>query len=295
MRRSCALIVLSMSIGCTQIPKAPAYTPGAGVTTCQSLSRAAEKRGTEEFLAGAAIAVVGAVGVIAGIGMGPDTDPKAEWHEKSRYLMILTPSAVIAGIGVASMISAQSTDRLRYQTANALVEGKGDPDRFVYYRCMSARDDWSGDHTDTTLEQIALMKEAASGSAAAQEAASDARKQSQSATSVAIDARTSAIKASQVAHASAEAAKDLALVAEHLGDGAPPKNEHAPVREKPAKIQAPPPAKSGEAPLAPSASAASPAKTAPPAEAPHPSAKSADPKPTIPARPNNLPALKDQR
>jgi hypothetical protein len=299
LRRSCALIALSMSIGCTQIPATPPYSPGAGATSCQSLARAAEKRQAEEFLAGAAIVAAGLIGVGSGIAMGPDTSPDAQWQEKSRYLMILTPSAVVAGIGIASMVNAQSSDRLRYQAAHALAEAKDESDRFVYYRCVSARDDWSGDHADTTNLQIALMKEAASGTAAAQEVASSARAQSESATSVAVDARTSAIRASQVAHASAEAAKDLASVAEQLADSTPPKSERASAREKPAKIPVPAPAKSAELPpaAAPAGPAVSgpPVKTAPPPAPPRPPVKSADPKPELPTRANQLPALKEQR
>jgi hypothetical protein len=291
LRLSLALILtVFVSVGCTQIPQTPAYSPSLGRKTCNDIARSANDRATEQFVAGTVIAVAGVTGVGAGIAMGPDTDPRAEWHERSRYLMVLIPGAVIAGLGAATLFQARGTEQLARRTA--LAASEKEDDRFIYYQCVKARDDWADDHTDSTHVQIELMKEAMNGSAAAQETASSARVQSQSATSVAIDARTNALRATQVATASAEETRDLASMAEKMIEPAP--------------APAPPPPKNGASKVAPPPKSAPPPKTAsaPPVE-PLPAAQRppsremkppADAKvpPNPPTRPANLPILNEQ-
>jgi hypothetical protein len=274
LRLSLALIVsTSLSVACTQIPKTPAYSPNLGAKTCSDLARAASNRATEEFFAGTVVAVAGLVGVGAGIGMGPDTNPNALWHERSRYLMVIAPSAIITSLGAAMMIGSQETDHLRSQSSAVLREGKNEEDRFLYYQCVSARDDWSGDHTDTARLQIHYMKEAMSGSIAAQASANAAGTQSLAASSMALDAKTNALRASQVATASAEATKDLASIAERLVDAAPPKVDPTPSkvgansRRETRPASTAPKSPAGTAPNAPE-------PAPPPAPAPRPASSS---------------------
>jgi hypothetical protein len=194
-----------------------------GLKTCNDLTRAAGNRSTEEFLGGTAMAVAGATGVVVGMLMGPDTAPDAAWHERNRYLFVITPSAVVAAVGIATMARSQKTDTLADETRTIVVEGKGEADRHLYYECLSARADWSGNHRELTRLQIELLKENHAAASAAQSAASNADAQASVATSLANEAKTTAAKASQVASASAEATKDLAAVTEKVMEAAPKK------------------------------------------------------------------------
>jgi hypothetical protein len=187
-----------------------------GARTCSDLRSAAANRSTEEFLAGTVTAVLGVTGVAAGMLMGPDTAPDAAWYERSRYLFVIAPSAVAAVIGVGVVARSQQTDALVDKTTTALSERKNEADRYLYYGCVSARADWSGDRSELTRVEIGLMKENLAAATAAQEAASKAATQGQSAMSVAIDAKATAAKAAQIASASAEATKDLAAATEKL-------------------------------------------------------------------------------
>jgi hypothetical protein len=121
------------------------------------------------------------------------------------------------------MARSQQTDALAEKTATTLSERRNEEDRYLYYECVSARGDWSGDRSELARIQIDLMKENLAAATAAQEAASKADAQGRSATSVATDARATAVKAAQPASASGEATKDVAPVNEKATDAMPKK------------------------------------------------------------------------
>jgi len=237
LRLGAASVLLTIaSLGCTHIPKTQPYVLNMGAKTCGELGRAAVSRSTEEFLAGTVIAALGATGVGTGIAMGPDTAPDAAWHERSRFLLIMAPSAVVTAIGVAIAARSQETNSLADKTTIALSQGKDEADRYLYYECVSARADWSGDRSDMTRLQISLLKENLAAAKTAQEAASTADTESQTATSLAIDAKTTAVKAAQVAFASAEATRDLAIATEKIIDAMPKKDGNALIRDAKAAL-----------------------------------------------------------
>jgi hypothetical protein len=205
-----------VSTGCTSIPKTPPYTPSVGAASCKDLRHAAADRATEELLLGTAVALVGVVGIGVGAAMGGNTDPNAEAPEKYGYLLVIAPSVIATVAGVAMMGNSFKTERLEAQTATVLAEGKNDADRFLYYQCVSARADWSGDHSDLARLQVNMMKENLANAQDAQSTAVEAATSAQSAVALSAEAKASATKASQIASASAEATRDLAAVTEML-------------------------------------------------------------------------------
>jgi hypothetical protein len=154
-----AALLSIFAVGCSTIPKTPPYAPGVGVRSCRNLAKVANDRSTEEFVTGAVVAIAGATGVVSGILLGPDTAPDAAWYEKSGYLFVIAPSAVIAAVGVGMMSHAQQTGALGERAATIVNEGKNEPDWALYYECVSARGDWSGDHSDLAKIQTKLMQE----------------------------------------------------------------------------------------------------------------------------------------
>jgi hypothetical protein len=220
-----AAIVLATSLGCTQIPKTEPYAPNSGIQTCSRLAKAAANRSTEEFLTGTVMAVAGAAGVGAGIIMGPDNSADAAWHERSRYLLVIAPSAIVAGLGIGVVSRSQHTERLADQSAAALADGKNEADPYLYYQCVSARADWSGDRNAMMRVEISLLKENVAAAMAAQQTAAAAETQAAAAAIVAAEAKATAVKAAQTASASAAATRDLADVTEKLMQADPKKKD----------------------------------------------------------------------
>jgi hypothetical protein len=154
-----AALLSTLAVGCSTIPTTPPYAPGVGVRSCRNLAKMANDRSTEEFITGAVVAIAGATGVVSGMLLGPDTGPDAAWYEKSGYLFVIAPSAVVAAVGVGMMSHAQRTGDLGDRAAAIVNEGKNEPDWSLYYECVSARGDWSGDHSDLAKIQTNLVKE----------------------------------------------------------------------------------------------------------------------------------------
>jgi len=207
-----------------------------GAQSCKALAKAAADRSTEEFLAGAGVTIAGAAGIVAGSLMGPDTTPDAAWHERSRYLFIMVPSAVVTAVGVGIMAKAQKTEALADQAGTTLYEGKNEADRVLYYQCASARGDWSGNHTEMVRIQINMFKENFAATMNAQETATTAQTQAQSAATEAHDAKADSMKAAQVATSSADATRNLASVTESLIDATPKKESDPALREAKATL-----------------------------------------------------------
>jgi hypothetical protein len=230
-------LVSVASLGCTQIPKTPPYAPTVGAKTCSALAEAAAERSAQEWVAGAAIAVAGLTGVATGILLGPDTAPNAEWHERNRYVFVIVPSTVVAAIGVGIIMGrAHKTEQLAAQATTTLVDGRNEADRYLYYECVSARADWSGNRSEVARIHVNLFKESLAASMAAQETASTAQTQAQSATSLAADAKVMSVKATQVASASAEATKSLATATEKLIEATPKPEAKAPILDAKAAL-----------------------------------------------------------
>jgi hypothetical protein len=148
--------------------------------------------------------------------MGPDNSPDAAWHERSRFLFVIAPSAVVTAIGVGLLARAQRTEGLADQAMTAMSEGKNEADRNLYYQCVTARGDWSGNHSEVARIQINMLKETTAAATAARETASNAQTQAQSASSLATDAKTISVKATQVASSSVQATKGVVVAAEKL-------------------------------------------------------------------------------
>jgi hypothetical protein len=219
------------SLGCTQIPKTPPYAPGVGMKMCSALRKTAVDRSTEEFVAGAALAIVGAAGVGAGIAMGPDTDPSAAWHERSGFLFVIAPSVAVAAVGLGTVARAQRTESLADQATSAIADGQHEADRNLYYECVSARGDWSGNHSEIARIHSNMSKEHMSAVMTAQETASNAQTQAQSASSLATDAKAVSVKAMQTASASAQATKGVVVAAEKLIEATPKKDGDPAIRD----------------------------------------------------------------
>jgi hypothetical protein len=217
------LLIAGLSVGCTSVPKPPPYAPGVGAESCNEIRRAASDLATENYAAGGVALISGLVGVGAAMAIGPDTSPDAGWADRSGFLLIGVPSAVLASAGAILIANALRAEKLAERTSAVLADGKTEADRFVYYQCVSARADWSGDHSDLARLQIMMMKENLAHLGAARETAAEAREtaatastQAQSAQALSVEAKASATKASQIASASAEATRDLAAVTEML-------------------------------------------------------------------------------
>jgi len=280
------LLIAGVSTGCTSIPKTPPYAPSVGATSCNDLRRAAADRSAEELLIGSVVTLAGLVGVGAGAVMGANADPNSAPLEKFGYLFVITPSAVAAAAGIVMISNSFKTERLQDQTTTVLVEGKNEADRFLYYQCVSARGDWSGDHSDLARIQVSMMKENLANAQATQAAAEGATTSAQSAVALSVEAKASATKASQVASASAEATRDLAAVTEMLVETGPRKPAE-PVVRTPKPAAACPEAKPSHPPV--------PRPDAPtPAPPPSFSTGTAAPRPA-PVPPRLPPALNEQR
>jgi hypothetical protein len=287
------LLIAGLSSACTSIPKTPPYAPSVGVRSCNDLRHAASDRATGELLLGTAVALVGLVGVGAGTVMGASADPNGAPADKYGYLLIVTPSVVAAVAGVAMINSSFKTERLESQTAAVLADGKNETDRSLYYQCVSARADWSGDHSDLARIQINMMKENLTTAQDAQATAAGATTSAQSAMTLSAEAKASATKASQIASASAEATRDLAAVTEMLVETGPRKTAEPVARTtKPAAAR--PEVKPSQPPVP---HPDTPALVPPPSPStgtasPHPAP--ASPRP-LPAPPRLPPALNEQR
>ena len=262
-----------------------------GAKSCNDLRYAAADRSTEELLTGSALTLVGLVGIGAGIAMGHSADPNGAPHEKFGYLLVLTPSVVAAVAGVTMVGHSFKTERLETQTTKVLAEGKKEEDRYLYYQCVSARGDWSGDHGDLARLQVDMMKENLVNAQDAQAAATGATASAQSAVTMSTEAKASAAKASQIASASAEATRDLAAVTEMLVETGSRKPAE-PVARTPKPAAARPEAKpSRPATARPDA----PAPAPPPSHSTAPAAPHPPPAHSAPAPPRPSPALNDQR
>jgi hypothetical protein len=222
-RPAVVLLIAVLSSGCTSIPKTPPYAPSAGATSCNDLRHAAADRSAEELLLGSVVTLVGLAGVGVGAVMAANTDPNAAPPENIGYLLVIAPSVVAAVAGLAMVGNSFKTERLQDQTTTVLTEGKTEADRFLYYQCVSARADWSGDHSDLARIQVDMMKENLANAQDAQAAATGATTSAQSAMALSVEAKASATKASQIASASAEATRDLAAVTEMLVETGPRK------------------------------------------------------------------------
>jgi len=221
-RRCPAVILLAAtSLSCTQIPKVEPYVPNAGIKTCNRLAKAAADRSAEEFLVGTAVALVGAVVVGTGIAMGPGDAVDAAWYDRSRNLLVIAPSAMVAAFGIHLVGRSQQSDTLADQSVAAIADGKTEEDQYLYYECVSARAAWSGDSREMIRVQVKLLQENLAAAMAAQQSAAAAEKQAQVATTVAVEAKATAARAAQIASASAEATKDLVGVTEKLVDAEP--------------------------------------------------------------------------
>ena len=227
----CALVSFS-SLACTTIPKTPPYVANMGQQTCKTFAKAAIDRSTEEFMTGVALTVLGATGMAAASVMGPDTDPDAAWHERGRHIFILVPSAVVTAVGAGVIARAQRTEALADQATTALAEGKNEADRFLYFQCVSARGDWSGNHSEVARIQINMFKESLAATMVAGEGAAKAQSQAQTATSLAIDAKANSVKAAQGASEAADATRDLAAATEKVIDAMPKKDSDPSLREE---------------------------------------------------------------
>jgi hypothetical protein len=279
-----------VSTGCTSIPRTPPYAPGVGATTCNDIRRAAADRSAEEVLIGSVATLAGLVGVGAGTLIGANTDPNAAPPEKVVPLLVIIPSVVAAAAGVAMISHSFKTEQLESQTATVLAEGKTEADRFLYYQCVSARADWSSDHSDLARLQVNMMKENLANAQDAQAAAAGATTTAQSAATLSAEAKASAAKASQIASASAEATRDLAAVAEMLVETG---------SRKPAEPVTPAPKPSAARPVSKPSPLPVPRPAAPapiPAPIPLPTHSTSTPAPpTAPVPPRPAPALNEQR
>ena len=194
--------------------------------------------------------LAGASGLLVGAMIGPDPSPDAAWHERGRHIFIMVPSAVVTAIGVAAVARSQRTEALADQATTALVEGKNEADRFLYFQCVSARADWSGNRSEVARIQINMFKESLAATMTAQEAAAaaqvaattaqrgatTAQTEAQSATSLANDAQGNALKAAQAASASADATRNLAAVTENVIGAMPKKDSDPALREAKAAL-----------------------------------------------------------
>lgn len=139
---------------------------GAGLASCQRLADESQ-RDTQLFMGtGVTAAVLGGVGVVSGVAMGPDRGTEASWLERNRNVLVGAGGVILSGAGVLLLLRAAEAGRASGEALRLVAAASGPKpevsDVDAYRGCLDTRAVWKGAWPSLELELAKARTEVAS-------------------------------------------------------------------------------------------------------------------------------------